>query len=124
MNHKIIKEIEAEEKAINEYLNSEKEIEIEAFADEKFVTNLIEKYESEIKGEDKQSPTKAESSTNQGTGSKTSTEKTKVNEESQVTEDTNSPTKEVIEQPVVSEDAQQAGKFEEKARKIVCLLLF
>jgi hypothetical protein len=75
-----LEEIAAEEKAINEWLNSEDELLIDAMADEKFVTNLIEKYESETKGEDKQSPTKTESSTNKGTGSETSTQKTEAGE--------------------------------------------
>ena len=55
-------QIEAEEKAIMEALNSEMELEHEAFADENYVTKLIEKYEAESKGENQQSPTQTESS--------------------------------------------------------------
>ena len=74
-----LEEIAAEEKAINDYLNSEKEIENEAFSDINYVTKLIEKYEAESKSENQQSPTKTESGINKGTGSETSSEKTKQN---------------------------------------------
>lgn len=71
-----IKEITEEEKAINEWLNNENELAIESMSDINYVTKLIEKYESEIKGENQQSPTKTENSTNKGTGSNTGNEKT------------------------------------------------
>ena len=64
-----------------EALNSEMELEHEAFADENYVTKLIEKYEAESKGENQQSPTQTESSINKGTGRKAGNEKTQIKNE-------------------------------------------
>ncbi len=71
-----LEEIEAEEKAINEWLNSENEIATEAIADINYVNSLISKYETENKGQDKQPATATESKTDKGVSNDASTQKT------------------------------------------------
>jgi len=113
------KEIEAEENAIMEALNSERRLEHEAFADENYVTKLIEKYESEIKGENQQPSSKTESSTDKGTGSKTGNEKTKVNEEAQADKVSNPTEKEGIIDEGTDTKGGGAEAFTEGKRTIL-----
>lgn len=63
-----LEEVKAEEDAINEWLNGESELETEAMNDEDFINQIIDKYETENEGENKQSPTGKEESTGTGTG--------------------------------------------------------
>lgn len=73
-----LKEIADVEKAMEEYFNIEVEAEFEAMQDENYVTNLIEKYESEIKGENQQSPTETESGIDKGTGDQRSADEAEI----------------------------------------------
>lgn len=63
-----LKEVAEEENAINEWLSGNEEVETEAMNDEDFINHLIDKYETENEGENKQSPTGKEESTGTGTG--------------------------------------------------------
>jgi len=70
-----------------EFLNNQADIEKEAMADEKYVTNLIEKYETESKGQNQQPATETKGILNEGMGNKESAgqkEEKITNEEPQV----------------------------------------
>jgi len=63
-----LKEVAEEEEALNEWLSGNEEVETEAMNDEDFINQLIDKYETENQGEDKQSPAGKEEGTDTGTG--------------------------------------------------------
>jgi len=102
------------------FLTKEADLEKEAMADENYVTNLIEKYETESKGQNQQPATETKGSINEGVGNKESIgqkeEKIK-NEEPKATEIPNKKEGDSTPKPEISEATLTAGEGKEGGKK-------